>query len=334
MQLDLKQIKDITCGAVEVMRQQDGFHFYRFTAPQRELYEREKSHANVRVFSTSGIALNFITDSRHLTLKVTVEPGSSRKYFAFDVFVNGNSAGSLNNFGDEDLIGEYCGVDLPLGRFEKTFELGSGEKQVRIYFPWSVKAVVREITLDDGAYAVPIRPKYKLLSFGDSITQGYDALHPSNKYITKIAQALDAEEFNKGIGGEIFFPELAGIKENFTPDYITVAYGTNDWNGCTKQQFMQNCSAFFKNIHENYPNSRVFAITPIWRKSHNDKKAFDSFGEIGEIIGNITDKYENMTAICGYDFVPHDEKLFADLCLHPNDTGFNYYFENLLKHLK
>lgn len=193
MQLDLRQIKDITCGAVEVMGQQDGFHFYRFTAPQRKLYEREKSHANVRVFSTSGIALNFITDSRHLTLKVTVEPGSSRKYFAFDVFVNGNSTGSLNNFDDKDLVGEYCGVDLPLGQFEKTFELGNGEKQVRIYFPWSVKAVVREITLDDCAYAVPIRPKYKLLSFGDSITQGYDALHPSNKYITKIAQALDAK---------------------------------------------------------------------------------------------------------------------------------------------
>ena len=46
----------------------------------------------------------------------------------------------------------------------------------------------------------------------------------------RLADALGAEEVNKAIGGECFFPELAATKEDFQPEYITVAYGTNDWS--------------------------------------------------------------------------------------------------------
>ena len=43
---------------------------------------------------------------------------------------------------------------------------------------------------------------------------------------------------------------------------------------------------------------------------------------------------ENISVISGFDFVPMDEKYYADLKLHPNDEGFEYYAENLYKEIK
>lgn len=45
-------------------------------------------------------------------------------------------------------------------------------------------------------------------SYGDSITQGYDALFPSYSYINRFSMYLDAFIYNKAIGGDIFRPAL------------------------------------------------------------------------------------------------------------------------------
>ena len=108
-----------------------------------------------------------------------------------------------------------------------------------------------------------------MLAFGDSITHGYDTLHPSGRYAAKLAERLEAEEFNKGIGGEKFFSELASLKEPFVPDYITIEYGSNDWNRIDEETFKYNSRAFYENIVRNYPNSKIFTITPLWRKDMN-----------------------------------------------------------------
>ena len=42
---------------------------------------------------------------------------------------------------------------------------------------------------------------------------------------------------------------------------------------------------------------------------------------------------KNVKVISGFDFVPMDENLFGDLRIHPNDKGFEYYFENLVKQI-
>lgn len=38
---------------------------------------------------------------------------------------------------------------------------------------------------------------------------------------------------------------------------------------------------------------------------------------------------DNVSVVPGFDLVPHDENCFADLKLHPNDKGFNHYFNHL-----
>ncbi len=331
--MQLSQIKDITLGAVRIEENENGFNFYRFTTEQEELYKKRSNDFYMKSFATSGVKMRFCTNSQNLFLKVLVSPGSSRTYFSFDVFVNGQRIDLLNNFSNISLPADYVKISLPLGEFSKNFNLGIGEKEVCIYFPWSVKAIIKEITIDDHAFVKPVKPSKKMLCFGDSITQGYDALCPSNKYITKLSNLLDAQEFNKAIGGEILFPDLASTKEDFMPDYVTVAYGTNDWNFCTQEEFAQNCKNFLSNITANYTNAKVLVITPIWRKEHTEDRPFGEFENVDKIIKSVAQNFKNLTVVSGFNFVEHNEKYFADLRLHPNDKGFAQYFENLSKQI-
>ena len=192
---------------------------------------------------------------------------------------------------------------------------------------------IRELSLDDDALIKPIKPTKKLLVFGDSISQGYDGLRPSKHYAVRLAEALDAEEINKAMGGEGFFPALAKARDDFEPDYITVAFGTNDWSSSSEEDFKSRCLAFYDSLSRTYPNARIFAITPVWRKDCREEKPLGDFCKIAEDIKSIVKDYKNITYIHGFEFIPQDENYYADLRLHPNDKGFDSYFRNLYEQI-
>ena len=332
--LDFETVKRITLGAVRVEHDGELARFYRFTEREEEYYKNYRDDFYMKSFATAGVKLSFKTDSENLTLKVVTEPGSSRRYFSVDVFVDGKKLDSLDNFGETELVGNYVGVDLPLGEFSKSFTLGRGEKSIAIYLPWSMKTAISELSLDDGASIEPIKPAKKLLIYGDSITQGYDARRPSNRYGARLAEALGAEEINKAIGGDVFRTGLAECSEESEPDYVLIAYGTNDWNGKSREHFLENCRGFYKTVSEKYPEARIFAITPIWRKNFNEERPFGSFFDVDPTIRECVKELPNVTVIGGFDLVPKDESCFADLRLHPIDEGFDHYVENLLSEIK
>ena len=296
------------------------------------MYKEREDRFYHNSFSTSGVVLRFITDSSKLFLDIKTEPGTKRTFFSVDLFVNGQYADCLKNFDPAKLPENYSVEPFELGCYEKSFSLGLGCKEIAIYLPWSIKTVIREIALDDGAVVEPVKPAKTLLAFGDSITQGYDATHPSNKYITQLSNLLGAIEHNKAIGGEVFWPDLASTKEDYVPDYITVAYGTNDWSKRDRQTLERNCFAFFKNLAENYPDSQIYALTPIWRKLMYMEKPAGPFTDVPKIIREATAPYKNITVIEGMEHVPHDSAYFADTTLHPNDQGFIHYFTSLKKY--
>ncbi|MBQ7897980.1 MAG: SGNH/GDSL hydrolase family protein [Clostridia bacterium] len=330
MKLKLEQIEKITAGAIRVEEICGKINFFRFTKEEEELYKTTNADFVMKSLASSGVKLNFKTDSRKMFLKAFLTSGSSRKYFSFDLFVNGEFKDSLSNFSDADLSENYTVSAFDLGYFEKTFDLGEGEKKVTLYFPWSVKSEIEEISLDDNSVVIPIKNDKKILMYGDSITQGYDALHPSNKYATRLSKALGYDEYNKGIGAEVFFPPLSKLTQPFTPDLITVAYGTNDWSYIDKSTFDKNCKEFYENLSENYPRTPIVAITPIWRKEIiTETRPFGDFKLVEEGIREAVKDLKNVTVIRGFDFVPKEEKYFADLRLHPNDEGFEHYFKSI-----
>ena len=334
MKLNYEQIKSITWGADRVELIDGYFRFFRFTKEQELLYFDRKRGSYDQTVSTSGVKLVFKTNSETLGIDAFVEANSGIKFISFDVFVDGKLIGYLDNCSDVELVADYTGIELPLGNLQKTFDLGKGEKTVSVYLPWTGILKLNSVSLDDGASLEPVKPEKRMLVFGDSITQGYDAVRPSNHYAVKLADALGAEMINKAIGGEEFLPELVTTGENLEFDYITVAYGTNDWSHGTREKLIECCRGFYLELSEKYRGSKIFAVGPIWRKDMDIYKPYGKFMQLIEDIKECTAGLDNVVFIDGFDLVPKDEKYFADLRLHPNDEGFLYYFENLYTAIK
>lgn len=334
MDLTFFQIKDITIGAAQVVQEEAGVQFHRFTAEQEALYATLRENQIRKTKHTSGVALCFRTNSESLRLTGVPSDSMGRRYFAVEVQVDGKTIGAVDNYSHLELPEIYSTFKPPVEPFDCTFDLGAGEKEVRVYLPWSMRVTFSRIAVDDGAMVIPAKPKHKMICFGDSITHGYDALLPTHKYVTQLARYLDAEEYNKAIGGDWFFPELAAAKDDFEPDYISVAYGTNDWGKKTLDELNENGKAFFANLHANYPKAKVFVITPIWRKDTDRPNNCCVFEDVHQVIADMVQGYDNMVVVPGYDLVPHDESYFADRNVHPNDKGFACYFAGIRKYIE
>ncbi len=328
MKLSLEQIKSITQGALDVRKEADGIRFYRFNKEEMEFYKPLPTYE--KVFAASGVQLEFETDAVAMNFAAIVTPASTRSFFSFDVYVNGEFIGEMKNYPDDLEPTGYSQMKFELGLHEKRFELGEGTKTVRVVFPFSVFCAVKELELEGASYVKPVKLPNTLLAYGDSITHGYDALHFSRSYIARLARHLDAELYNKGIGGEIYRPGLAAIKNNIEPDYITVAYGTNDFNKAKKADFEGDCESFLANLKANYPKAQIFAISPIWRLDIDVSKngEFAEFSEISDTIKACSERV-GVHFIYGFGFVPQNLEYFGDRRCHPNEAGFDCYFNGL-----
>ena len=322
MKLTLEQIRAIAKGAARVERSNNGIRLLRFTKEQEELYRLTNQDFYTKTFATAGVRLEFTTDSPTLSMEVEVFSGSSRKFFSHEIYVNGT------------LVGELGSRETNCGRFAGSYELGKGEKHVHVYFPWSTASTLISLELADGSALEPVTKPCNMLIYGDSITHGYDALSPSHSYASLLTDILNAEAFNKGIGGDTFFPALAELSDEVEPDYITVAYGTNDWSKKEKEVFEKTCYDFYEALSRRNPNAKIFAITPIWRADHERQTKVGNFSYVDEYITRAVESLPNVTVIHGIDFVPKSAEYFSDKYLHPNDTGFAHYFENLYSEIK
>ena len=318
MKVTFEQIKKITKGAVLVEEIDGAVQFHRFNREQEELYRQTNADFYKKSFATSGVRLEFITDSPTLSMEVRVSASSSRRFFSHDITVNGT------------LISAFGSQASATGTYAHTCALGDGTKTVCIYFPWSVCSLLTKLELADGSTLTPVAKSRRMLIYGDSITQGYDATLTSQAYATRLTDLLDAEAINRGIGGERFFPALAELSGELDPDIVTVAYGTNDWSGnVSAESLEQKCADFYGSLARQYPKAKIFALAPIWRKDEDRMPDAGPFSTLPDLIRRATEAYANVTVIDCYDFVPHDSLYFSDRYLHPNDEGFTHYVEHL-----
>lgn len=320
--LNFEDIKNLVHGAARVEEVDGRIELHRFTKEQQEMYKvASPNDYYIKSFSTSGISLEFDTDSEYLGLAVAICPGSSRRFFTHSIFVDGERSGELSGEIEEGA------VNVP---FEKRFQMKSGMKRVRIAMPWSVDSKLVALELEENAKVIPVEKSLKMLMFGDSITQGYDAMQPENAYAVQIATRFQAEAIDKGIGGERFRPMLASLKDDMEPDLITVAYGTNDWSKSTKEEFEMSCKGFYTNLSNTYPDVKIYAMAPVWRSSINDKKQIgEPLSFVVQYLNKVAEEIPNMTVIDCIDFIPHELENFQTDGLHPIDKGFEHYVNNL-----
>ena len=315
MELTLETLKSITTGTVAILLEEDFVRFNRFSqAP--EVYFPDDASFQAKVTATSSVKLEFITDARQISFQYLATHASSRRLFFFDLYVNGALV-TTHGQADSDvrITGEF------------SFDLPRGKKHITLYFPNLCAMRVKNFTLADATFLRPAPRRYKLLAFGDSITQGYDAARPSLSYANQMALHLDADIINKGIGGDIFHPELIDDFD-LKPDIVTVAYGANDWSHGDRESLLRNAETFLTKVRSAYPDARIFVITPIWRRDSARITACGKFEEVGPAIHSVCEKISGLCVIDGFTLAAHSAELLSDH-VHPNDLGHILYGTSL-----
>lgn len=324
MKLTMAQIKAAVRGVAYITEEDGLVRLHRFTEAQEEFYKGVKDEHYHRTFATAGVVLEFDTDSERLSLDVRCSKGSSRRWFAHSILVDGKSLGTLGgNYPD----GGYADVN-------GSWALGEGTKRVKILFPWSVCSRIRALTLDEEALFEPVRKEGSVLIFGDSITHGYDSSVPERSYASQLAEYLDADCINKAIGGEVFRPGLAELVDDVRPNLITVAYGTNDWSRKTPDVIRENATAFFVGLRRNYPHTPIIILAPVWRKVWQEARPGGDFRGVAELLKGIAGEIGNALFIDCFGFIPQELSLYSPDGTHPNDAGFRFYAEGLISTLK
>lgn len=317
-------LPSIVCGA-EYITEKDGvFSFFRFTSEQAHMYREHRSQEFfLKTNATADVRIAFRTDSRHIGFDYHFGYGSSRKFGWFDVYIDG---ALTDHIGSDSIIHINGRADIALP---------VGLKSVEICFPWSKAASISGFELDDGAVVYPLKRRLSMISYGDSITHGYDAQYPSLSYSSKLSRLLDADNVNKAIGGDTFFPELLEADEPLKPDIVTAAYGTNDWNISSYESLSENCGRFYRTLSAKYSSAKIFAIAPIWRADLDKETRFGApFETVAVIIRNACASLGNITVVDGFRMIPHRAEFLSDGYLHPNDLGFTQYTENLCTEIR
>ena len=326
MKLTVDQIRSVTRGVVRVEEENGVIRFFRFTEAQSNAYLAVGNQAYYdKSFASASVRLAFLSDTEHLSFSFSPYWASSRNWIGFDVCVNGKIVAHR----------EYDRKDDPASfHFEAT--LDAGEKAVEVYLPFTARTDLFDVTIDDGATLTPTRRAHTMIQFGDSITHGYDAHYPSLSYANRLAVLLDADNVNKGIGGDKFFPALLdkGDDTYDSPDYITVAYGTNDWVWHNRKAILKDCLEFYQKLSLRYPASKIFAVTPIWRGDTSTSTFGAPLRELDGLIRDCVADLPNVTLILGKDLVPHSPDFFSPDRLHPNDLGSSIYAANLFEEIK
>ena len=326
MKLNLDIIKKIVCGAEWVEEKENGFVFHRFTPWEEAAIE------NNNVNCPAGVRLAFRTDGTELELGVSAKPAMEiRSYFALDVRVNGSLVGSLTNLPSEEAVGNYAEKEYQTGDYTATFDLGVGEKLVEVLLPHSLELTMGQVELPDATLVEPVKRTKRLVAYGDSITQGFDAHHPGASYAVRLADALRMELSDKGIGGATFRPDWV---ESHRADLVTVAFGTNDWGASTPEILRKQATAFLDRLAVCYPGVPVVVLTPIWRKDGGEERPFGPFSLVGDILREVAAGREGVRVVDGMGLMPGDPDLFGDLRLHPSDRGFAEFAWNLTDRMR
>ncbi len=313
MKVDFATVRSFTSGYLSYAEDERGLRFFRMSEKSTEGWKSISDDFFRKCSATIGVNYDFYTDASALEFTYgDITYGSSRKFFYFDVYINGALCGRFGSEADEERQETYS----------FSLALPDGLNRVTVYSPWSVGYTLRSIDLTDCTKIVPVVKSCRMLILGDSITHGYDAKYPSLCYSNRLAAQFNAETINQAIGGaKAMKTELDGGAE---PDIITVAFGTNDWSGKTYEDFSRDYTEFAATLRALYPDAEIYLLSPVYRCGSH-VSACGKFPDVPrEIISRAAEKHNCFFVDC-YDFVPHIPEAFSPDGLHPNDFGFDFY---------
>ena len=316
MNFDEKLIRETVFGITRVTVEHGYYCFHRYAEAQERFYEFSNWDFFRKCYATAGVRFDFYTDSTEFSFDFELHSASSRRFYYFDVFVDGRY---LTQFGEESpssAQSRFC-VKLP-----------EGEKRVTVWFPCMYAAFVKNVCAD-GSFVKPAVFDKTLLAIGDSITHGYDAHLSSNAYPAILARTLGISVINQGIGGDVYHEGNIGEGLGFLPDFITVLLGTNDWAGRKRDRFTESVENYYALLDKYYPGVPKLVITPLWRGDCKRLTSVGRFSDAADVITREAKSYPGVSVVDGMKLIDHDDGLFSPDVLHPNDKGFENFASNL-----
>lgn len=302
MRPEFEKIVKLATGFAGYEIKEGRLYFAKCTRQQTDFWYSEVKWLGERADTTTGIRIDFDTDSRHFRAAVSNH--------RFELKVNGVTVQKTE---DGVLEAELSGSD-----------------RVTLVFPSHSVGSLEYIELDDGASMNARTHTRRLLFMGDSITQGYNSEYDSMSYAQRVTDFFDAESMINGIGGS-YFAEGSFDTPPFDPDTVIVAYGCNDFGHYkTMDERLSHADAFLKKTADAYAGKRLFYILPIPRRDlDGDRQTeFDSMRDSFRAIAVGC----GFTVIDGYLAIPDLADFYADN-LHPNDLGFSTYADYVIKQI-
>lgn len=318
MILSLEEIKNITFGALYIEEEDGKINFYRMTEVMRKHFKQSREDFGIKTLSTAGVCFDFYTTATRFSFAYEAFRASSRRFFDFTVLVDGeitDSVGVKENASDEE-------------HGEVVVNLSGDCHRVTVTFPQLYGARVWDVKTNGDIEYLP--RKARVLAYGDSITQGYDARLSANSYDSRVARELDVEIINFGIGGSCV--EHAAI-ESIACDAVIVAYGVNDWEFKTAEEFNSTMQQFFVELAAAQKGKPVVVFLPIWCTYADVKKPIGTLAEASRVIASYASK-SGLAVVDGIDFVPHSPEYFSPDGSHPTDEGFIYYAKEVAPVIK
>lgn len=324
MVLNNEQIKSIAANCIDVRTRANGrAQVVRFTDKQVAVYKA--GNFIVQPTCAPCACFDFTYDGEIISFEFDVISKTSRNFLSFDLYDGDVMVHSLFTYADSEGQRQF---------FYKFPD--KKERRVRIFLPFSCTVEIWNFILDDGAHVTPTSTegRLKMLFLGDSITHGYDTHYTSMSYAATVARHFDAVCLNHGVGGYVFKAESLDAELPFTPDVITVAYGTNDWGRYCKDEDAYTAAAngYFDTLCTIYPSAHIFGILPVWRADEERRPERMPFTRVYEILREVYAAH-GVECIDGEKAVPQMCSFYTD-GLHPNTVGQHVYGLSVIEALE
>ena len=318
MNLIDQAIEEYCQGILSISRDRHGIRMRRMTPAQYDYYDWTPGW-DIRSRCNAGSSIVLNTDSPFLNMSLEFLPGA-RTYFGLDIEIDG-------------ILSHCIRVEKAKGKYEKRlFEFNEArERTVRIYLSPNIEIRILKLELRSGSMVRPVETSScNILCLGDSITQGMDAHSPVSTYPVQLARMMDANLLNQGVGGHIFDVDSLDPDLAFSPDLITVAYGTNDWGReIGLEGIRQSAETYLEKLRDIFPlPTRIAVLSPIWRQAGHELRGGVDLPTFSRTILDIAQQIEGVDAIDGLALVPNQPWYLED-GTHPNDHGFLHYSLNL-----
>ncbi|PWU57959.1 lipase [Micromonospora sp. S4605] len=271
-------LPELLRGAAEVEVTPRGIRPHRLPAwvreqfPDEQLLSMESQPSGVRiVFQTTASAVELVTHPTRIAYA-----GAERPRGRIDVYADGELI-------VRDVLdgGDRVEVDLATGRTAlrtgeahatTVSDLPAGRHRIEVWLPHNETIELVELRAD-----APIEPDDARMPLwvhhGSSISQGSNALAPSEIWPAVAARRAGVELRNLGLGGSaVVDPFLARVIRDAPADYISVKLGINVVNldAMRLRAFVPAVHGFLDTIRDGHPDVPLLLISPLFCGVHED----------------------------------------------------------------